>query len=118
MSLDILQTILAGDVQEEQRNSVVAPIIQERRCIQHCGYLKGIKVLSLTMKIWERVFYRRGLEEEDKRRSSAVWFHMPIRWITHAVFAGTQLIENNCEMQKEPCIHGEKLEVYERTGCA
>ena len=38
MSLDILQTILAGDVQEEQRNSVVAPIIQERRCIQHCGY--------------------------------------------------------------------------------
>ena len=41
---------------------------------------------------------------------------MPIRWITHAIFAGTQLIEDNCEMQKEPCIHGEKLEVYERTG--
>ena len=89
MSLDILQTILAGDVQEEQRNSVVAPIIQERRCIQHCGYLKGIKVLSLTMKIWERVFYRRGLEEEDKRRSSAVWFHYQVdsscRICRHAV---------------------------------
>ena len=38
MPLDILQTILAGDVQEEQRDSVVASIIQERRCIRHCAY--------------------------------------------------------------------------------
>ena len=37
MSLDILQTILAGDVQEERRDSVVAPIIQEGRCLQHQG---------------------------------------------------------------------------------
>ena len=42
---------IAGDVQEERRDSVVAPIIQQRRGIQHCGNYKGINVLSHTMKI-------------------------------------------------------------------
>ena len=49
MSLDILQTILAGDVQEEQCGRTNHP--GEEMHIQHCGYLKGIKVLSLIMTI-------------------------------------------------------------------
>ena len=44
-----------------------ASIILERRCIQHCGNDKGIKVMSLTMKICERGFYRRF------RKKTSVW---------------------------------------------
>ena len=45
---------------EEWRNSVIAvPIFKEKGDIQDCGNYRGIKMISLTMKIWERIIEKR-----------------------------------------------------------
>ena len=39
----------------EWRDSVIVPIYKENGDIQDCGNFRGIKLMSHTMKIWERI---------------------------------------------------------------
>ena len=62
MLLDLLQKIFEQEkMPEEWRDSVIVPIFKENGDIQDCGNYRGIKmkILSHTMKIWERVIDRR-----------------------------------------------------------
>ena len=48
----------------EWRASVIIPIYKEKGdIIQDCGNYRGIKLMSHTMKIWERIIERRLREE-------------------------------------------------------
>ena len=48
----------------EWRASVIIPIYKEKGdIIQDCGNYRGIKLMSHTMNIWERIIERRLREE-------------------------------------------------------
>ena len=56
MLLDLLQKIFEKEkMPEEWRDSVIVAIFKEKWDIQDCGNYRGIKVISHTMKIWERI---------------------------------------------------------------
>ena len=64
MLLDLLQKIFEQEKMPEQlRDSVIVPIFKEKGDIQDCGNYRGIKMISHTMKIWERIIDRRLREE-------------------------------------------------------
>ena len=100
MLLDLLQKIFEQEkMPEEWRDSVIVPIFKEKGDIQDCGNYRGIKMISHTMKIWERVIDRR-LREETTIGEEQFSF-MPGRGTTDAIFAARQVIEKHREMQKE-----------------
>ena len=84
---------------EEWRDSVIVPIFKEKGDIQDCGNYRGIKMISHTMKIWERIIDRRGLREETSIGEEPFGF-MPGRGTTDAIFAARQVIEKHPEMLK------------------
>ena len=66
MLLDLLQKIFEQEnMTEEWRDRVIVgqPIFKEKGDIQDCGNYRGIKSISHTMKIWERIIDRRLREE-------------------------------------------------------
>ena len=70
MLLDLLQNIFEQEkmseeckMSEEWRDNVIVPIFKEKGNIQDCGNYRGIKMISHTMKIWERIIDRRLREE-------------------------------------------------------
>ena len=64
MLLDLLQKIFDQEkMPEEWRDSVIVSIFKEKGDIQDCGNYRGIKMISHTMKIWERIIDRRLREE-------------------------------------------------------
>ncbi len=82
-----------------KRDSVIIPIYKEKGDIQDCGNYRGIKPMSHTMKIWERIIDRR-LREETTIGVEQFGF-MPGRGTTDAIFAVRQLMEKHREKQKE-----------------
>ena len=78
---------------------MIIPIYKEKGDIQDCGNYRGIKPMSHTMKIWERIIDRR-LREETTIGDEQFGF-MPGRGTTDAIFAVRQLTEKHQEKQKE-----------------
>ena len=61
---DLMQKIYQKEeMPNEWRDSVIVPIYKEKGDIQDCGNYRGIKLMSHTMKIWERIVERRIREE-------------------------------------------------------
>ena len=77
---------------------MIIPIYKEKGDIQDCGNYRGIKLISHTMKIWERIIDRR-LREETSIGDEQFGF-MPGRGTTDAIFAVRQLMEKHREKQK------------------
>ena len=62
--IDMLWDLMKGIYEQEKiptewRDSVIIPIYKEKGDIQDCGNYRGIKLMSHTMKIWERIIDRR-----------------------------------------------------------
>ena len=77
---------------------MIVPIFKEKGDIHDCGHYRGIKMISHTMKMWERVIDRRLREETTLEEQFGF---MPGRRTTDAIFAARQVIEKHREMQKE-----------------
>ena len=89
MLLDLLQNIFEQEkMPEEWRDSVIVPIFKDKGDIQDCGNYRGIKMISHTMKIWERIIDRR-LREEISIEEEQFGF-MPGRGTTDAIFSARQ----------------------------
>ena len=73
------------------RDSVLVPIFKEKGDIQECKNYRGIKLLTHTFKIWERVLDRRVRECTDIHESQ--FGFMPGRSTTDAIFILKQTIE-------------------------
>ena len=99
MLWDLMQGIYEQEkIPTEWRDSVIIPIYKETGDIQDCGNYRGIKLMSHTMKIWERIIDRR-LREETTIGDEHFGF-MPGRGTTDAIFAVRQLMEKHRGKQK------------------
>ena len=103
--IDMLWDLMKGIYEQEKiptewRDSVIIPIYKEKGDIQDCGNYRWIiiKLMSHTMKIWERIIDRR-LREETTIGDEQFGF-MPGRGTTDAIFAVRQLMEKHREKQK------------------
>ena len=81
------------------RNSILVPIFKEKGDVQECNNYRGIKLLTHTFKIWEKVVDRR-LRERTEIHESQFGF-MPGRSTTDAIFILKQTIEKHREGQKD-----------------
>ena len=68
----------------EWRSSTVIPLYKNKGDIQDCNNFRGIKLLSHTMKLWERVIERRL--RKDVSISENQFSFMPGRSTIEAVY--------------------------------
>ena len=77
------------------RQSILIPIFKGKGDIQECKNYRGIKLLSHTFKIWERVVDRRMRQSTNIHESQ--FGIMPGRSTTDAIFILKQTIEKHRE---------------------
>ena len=83
---------------EDLRNSVITAIYKEEGDIQDCGNYRGIKLMSHTMKIWEKIIDGR-IRDETCIGVEQFGF-IPGRSTVDAVFSLRVIMEKNREGQK------------------
>ncbi|KAK3572128.1 hypothetical protein QTP86_022206 [Hemibagrus guttatus] len=98
---------------EEWRRSVLVPIFKNKGDVQSCSNYRGIKLMSHTMKVWERVVEAR-LRKEVEICEQQYGF-MPRKSITDAIFALRILMEKYRDGQKElHCVFVDLEKAYDR----
>lgn len=84
---------------EEWRRSILVPIFKNKGDVQSCTNYRGIKLMSHTMKLWERV-----IEHRLRRLTSVTknqFGFMPGRSTMEAIFLVRQLMERYREQKKD-----------------
>ena len=84
---------------EEWRKSTLVPLFKNKGDIQNCSNYRGIKLMSHTMKLWERVIERR-LRCETTVTQNQFGF-MPGRSTMEAIFLLRRLMERYRENKKD-----------------
>ena len=84
---------------EEWRKSVLIPIYKNKGDAQCCGNYKGIKLMSHTIKVWERIIEARLRNSGEITKQQ--YRFMPIKGTTNAMFALRMLMEKYREGQRE-----------------
>ncbi|KAK3545436.1 hypothetical protein QTP70_007637, partial [Hemibagrus guttatus] len=98
---------------EEWRRSVLVPIFKNKGDVQSCSNYRGIKLMSHTMKLWERVVEAR-LRKVVEICEQQYGF-MPRKSTTDAVFALRILMEKYRDGQKElHCVFVDLEKAYDR----
>jgi len=98
---------------EEWRKSVLVPIFKNKGDVQSCSDYRGIKLMSHTMKLWERIVEAR-LRETVEICEQQYGF-MPRKSTTDAIFALRMLIEKYRDGQKElHCVFVDLEKAYDR----
>nr|QQJ42582.1 chitinase 6-2 [Sogatella furcifera] len=101
--LDLLEPLMNRIFHKEKipdcwRESVIVPIYKEKGDIQDCNNYRGIKLMSHTMKLYERIIDKRLRKETSISRGQ--FGFMPGRSTTDAIFALRRLIEKYAEKNK------------------
>nr|GFC81596.1 retrovirus-related Pol polyprotein LINE-1 [Tanacetum cinerariifolium] len=86
-------------INHEERLSEVIPVYKNKGDAQSCSNYRGIKLLSHTMKLWERVIERR-LRRESRVSENQFGF-MPGRSATEAIHLLRSLMEKYRERQRD-----------------
>ncbi|KAK3546668.1 hypothetical protein QTP70_031404, partial [Hemibagrus guttatus] len=98
---------------EEWRRSVLVPIFKNKGDVQSCSNYRGIKLMSHTMKLWERVVearLRKVVEICEQQYS-----FMPRKSTTDAIFALRILMEKYRDGQMElHCLFVDLEKAYDR----
>ena len=76
---------------DEWRKSTLVPIYKNKGDIQSCGNYRGIKLMSHTMKLWERVIERR-LRKETQVTENQFGFMLG-RSTTEAIYLLRRMME-------------------------
>ena len=98
---------------DEWRTSTLVPIFKNKGDIQCCGNYRGIKLMSHTMKLWERVVERRlrAVVEICEQQ----YGFMPGKSTADAIFALRMLMEKYREGQSElHCVFVDLEKAYDR----
>ena len=106
--------ILAGErMPGEWRKSILVPIFKNKGDAQNCSNYRGIKLISHSLKIWERIVearLRSLVEISDQQ-----FGFMPGKSTTDAIFALKMLMEKYREGQKElHCVFVDLEKAYDR----
>ena len=101
--IDILWDLMSKIYRQERmpdmwRNSLMVPIYKGKGDVQDCGNYRGIKLISHTMKIYERIIEGR-LRMESTICEEQFGF-MPGKSTVDAIFALRQTVEKYREKQK------------------
>ncbi|KAK3508704.1 hypothetical protein QTP70_004253 [Hemibagrus guttatus] len=98
---------------EEWRRSVLVPIFKNKGDVQNCNNYRGIKLMSHTMKLWERVVEAR-LRKVVEICEQQYGF-MPRKSTTDAIFALRILMEKYRDGQRElHCVFVDLEKAYDR----
>ncbi|KAK3529879.1 hypothetical protein QTP86_007282 [Hemibagrus guttatus] len=98
---------------EERRRSVLVPIFKNKGDVQSCSNYRGIKLMSHTMKLWERVVEAR-LRKVVEICEQQYGF-MPRKSTTDAIFALRILMEKYRDGQRElHCVFVDLEKAYDR----
>ncbi|KAK2891510.1 hypothetical protein Q8A73_017175 [Channa argus] len=110
----LFNTILESErMPEDWRKSVLVPIFKNKGDAQSCGNYRGIKLMSHTMKLWERVVEAR-LRAEVNICEQQYGF-MPRKSTKDAVFALRTLMEKYREGHRElHCVFVDLEKAYDR----
>jgi Reverse transcriptase (RNA-dependent DNA polymerase) len=84
---------------DEWRTSILVPIFKNKRDIQNCTNYREIKLMSHTMKLWERVIEHR-LRKLITVSKNQFGF-MPERSTMEAIFLIRQLMERHREQNND-----------------
>ena len=103
----LFNRLLMGErMPEEWRRSVLIPIYKNKGDAQCCGNYRGIKLMSHTMKTWER---------DRVEISKQQYGFMPEKETTDAMFALRMLMEKYREGQRElHCVFVDLEKAYDR----
>ena len=110
----LFNRLLEGEqMPSEWRKSTLVPIFKNKGDAQSCTNYRGIKLMSHTMKLWERVIEARLRGEIDI--SEQQFGFMPRKSTTDALFALRMLMEKYREGQKElHCVFVDLEKAYDR----
>ncbi|KAK3569451.1 hypothetical protein QTP86_030088 [Hemibagrus guttatus] len=98
---------------EEWRRSLLVPIFKNKGDVQSCSNYRGIKLMSHTMKVWERVVEAR-LRKVVEICEQQYGF-MPRKSTTDAIFALRILMEKYRDGQRElHCVFVDLEKAYDR----
>ncbi|KAK3525112.1 hypothetical protein QTP86_016485, partial [Hemibagrus guttatus] len=98
---------------EEWRRSVLVPIFKNKGDVQSCSNYRGIKLMSHTMKLWERVVEAR-LRKVVEICEQQYGF-MPRKSRTDAIFALRIMMEKYRDGQRElQCVFVDLEKAYDR----
>ena len=84
---------------EEWRRSVLIPIYKNKGYAQCCGNYRGVKLMSHTMKVWEKIIEARLMNRVEISKQQ--YGFMPRKGTTDAMFALRMLIEKYMKRQRE-----------------
>ena len=87
----MFNNIFRSNKMPEWRRSILVPIYKNKGDIQCCTNYRGIKLMSHTIKLWERVIEQR-LREMTQISTNQFGF-MPGRSTTEAIFLIRQVME-------------------------
>ncbi|KAK3536468.1 hypothetical protein QTP86_013737, partial [Hemibagrus guttatus] len=110
----LFNRVLESDrMPEEWRRSVLVPIFKNKGDVQSCSNYRGIKLMSHTMKLWERVLEAR-LRKVVEICEQQYGF-MPRKSTTDAIFALRILMEKYRDGQRElHCVFVDLEKAYDR----
>ncbi|KAK3507156.1 hypothetical protein QTP70_009289 [Hemibagrus guttatus] len=110
----LFNRVLESDrMPEEWRRSVLVPIFKNKGDVQSCSNYRGIKLMSHTMKVWERVVEAR-LRKVVEICEQQYGF-MPRKSTTDAIFALRILMEKYRDGQRElHCVFVDLEKAYDR----
>ncbi|KAK3553592.1 hypothetical protein QTP70_005764 [Hemibagrus guttatus] len=98
---------------EEWRRSVLVPIFKNKGDVQSCSNYRGIKLMSHTMKLWERVLEARVRKVVEICEQQ--YGFMPRKSTTDAIFALRILMEKYRDGQRElHCVFVDLEKAYDR----
>ena len=107
------EILLSEKMPSEWRRSILVPVYKNKGDAQDCGNYRGIKLMSHTMKLWERVIDTR-LRQEINICEQQYGF-MPGKSTTDALFALRMLMEKYREGQRElHCVFVDLEKAYDR----
>ena len=110
----LFNRLLMGErMPEEWRRSVVIPIYKNRWDAQCCGNYRGIKLMSFTMKVWERIIETRLRDTVEISKQQNRF--LPGKKTTDAMCALRMLMEKYREDKRElRCVFVDLEKAYDR----
>ena len=106
----LFNRLLMGErMPEEWRRSVLIPIYKNKWDAQCCGNYRGIKLMSHTMKVWERIIEARLRDRVEISKQQ--YGFMPGKGTTDAMFALRMLMEGQREIH---CVFVDLEKAYDR----
>ena len=107
------RTMESERMPKEWRDSFLIPIFKNKGDVQRCSNYRGIKLISHTMKLWERVVERRLRSELTF--SEQQYGFIPGKSTTDALFALRVLMEKYRDGQKElHCVFVDLEKAYDK----